>query len=234
MVARTTCLPWALQAQESRSLVKADILPLGRVALPERHPRRARSSVRRRRDARRMSTSLWIQFASVIFAAVAAAGSAGAAAVMYRQMAASATPALSVDLAEVLPRGSLFLTVVNYGGPIKKVSFAAVEGTQACMSFLPPHGFLGPGERARIQLGMDSAGDRAQVAVVYGFDLASRYVYAWAANGQAGRWPARSSRWRRRPTDLSAVQILQRFYPGVADPTTLQQRAIVLMPPAAV
>lgn len=171
------------------------------------------------------------QITSTAFAAVAAVGSAGASWVMYRQWVASSTPALSVDVAEVYPKQTLFLTVVNYGGPIKKVSFAAVEGDQACMSFLPPHGFLGPGEKARLQLGMDSA-DENPVAVVYGFDLGGRYVYAWAANGHNGRWTARSSRWRRRPTDLSAVQILQRFYPDARDPTKLEQRAVVLMPNA--
>jgi hypothetical protein len=170
------------------------------------------------------------QVASTVFAAVAGVGSATAAWVIYRQWRASSTPALSVDLVEVLPKGTIFLNVVNYGGPTKKVSFAVIEGEQACLSFLPPHGFLGPGDSRQVQICVDSAGSQ-QAAVVYGFDLEGRYVHAWAANGTAQRWRARSSRWRRRPTDLSAVSILQRFYPGAPDPTTLELKASVLMPP---
>ncbi len=90
---------------------------------------------------------------------------------------------MSVDVAEVHPKRTLYMTVVNYRGPVKKVSFVAVEGKQACLSFLPPHGFLGPGERARVQLGMESV-DESTIAVVYGFDLAGNNVYAWSANGQ--------------------------------------------------
>ncbi|HTD09467.1 MAG TPA: hypothetical protein VK680_11285 [Solirubrobacteraceae bacterium] len=125
-----------------------------------------------------------------------------------------------------------FMTIVSHGAPVKKVSFVVVEDQQACMSFLPPHGFLTTGERVRLQLGLDAAGSNAQVAVVYGFDLQGRYVYAWAANGQSGRWRARSGRLLRRPTDLSAVQILQRFYPSAPDPTTLEQRPVVRHEPA--
>lgn len=177
-----------------------------------------------------MTTADALQLASTAFAAVAAIGSAAAAWVMYRQWLGGRTPALSIDIAEVHPKRTLYLTVVNYGGPVKKVSFAVVEGRQACVSFLPPHGFLGPGERARMRLGLDSVDERT-IAVVYGFDLGGKNVYAWSANGHTGRWPARSRLWRRRPTDLSAVQILQRFYPQAPDPTTLEQRSVVLMPP---
>jgi hypothetical protein len=179
-----------------------------------------------------MSTTDAIQLASTAFAAVAAVGSAIAAWVMYRQWRAGRTPSLSVDIAEVHPKRTLYMTVVNYGGPVKKVCFAAVEGSQACLGFLPPHGFLGPEERARLQLCMDSV-DESTVAVVYGFDLDGNYVHAWSANRQSGRWPARSRRLRRRPTDLSATQILQRFYPGAPDPTTLELRANVLLPNAS-
>jgi len=178
-----------------------------------------------------VSTLDWTAVISAAFAAIAALGSAGAAFIMLRQWTAQTTPALSVDVAEVFPKRTLYLTIVNFGGPIKKVSFAAVEGCQACLSFLPPHGFLRPGESARLQLHMDSV-DEATIAVVYGFDLSGRYVYAWAANGQAGRWRARSGRWwwNQRPTDLSAVEILQRFYPTAPDPTSLESRASVLVP----
>jgi hypothetical protein len=181
-----------------------------------------------------MSTADTTQVLSTVFAAVAAVGSADAAWVIFRQWTATSTPGVSVDVAKVFPKGTLYLNVVNYGGPVKKVSFAVIEGEQACMSFLPPHGFLGPGERSQLQLGLDGPTEPDApddtVAVVYGFDLASRLVYAWAANGKADRWRARSTFWRRRPTDLSAVQILQRFYPGAPDPTMLEQRASVLMP----
>jgi hypothetical protein len=177
-----------------------------------------------------MSTGDAIQLASTAFAAFAAIGSGVAAWVMYRQWSGSRTPALSVDVSVVFPKRTCYLTVVNYGGPVKKVCFAVVEGAQACMGFLPPHGFLGPGERASLQLGVDADTDDRAIAVVYGFDLDGNTVYAWAANGQNGRWPARSSHLRRRPTDLSAVQILKRFYPDAADPTELEQRATVLVP----
>lgn len=176
-----------------------------------------------------MSTGDAIQLASTAFAALAAVGSGVAAWVMYRQWAGSRTPALSVEISVVFPKRTCFLTVVNYGGPVKKVCFAVVEGAQACMGFLPPHGFLGPNERARLQLGVDADSDDRAIAVVYGFDLDGNTVFAWAANGQNGKWPARSSALRRRPTDLSAVQILHRFYPDAADPTTLEQRATVLL-----
>jgi hypothetical protein len=151
---------------------------------------------------------------------------------MYRQWSASTTPALSVDLALYQPSATTFMTIVNHGAPVKKVSFAVVEGQQACLSFLPPHGFLTAGERVRVQLGLDAADSNAQVAVVYGFDLQGRNVYAWAANGRSGRWRARSGWLLRRPTDLSAVQILQRFYPSAPDPMSLEKRAIVRHEPA--
>jgi hypothetical protein len=35
--------------------------------------------------------------------------------------------------------------------------------------------------------------------------------------------------WNRRPTEMSAVEILQRFYPHALDPTTLELRANVRM-----
>jgi hypothetical protein len=169
-----------------------------------------------------------IQLVSTLFAALAAIGSGTAAWVMYKQWAGTRTPSLSVDIAEVHPKRTLYLTAANYGGPVKKVCFAIIEGEQACLGFLPPHGFLGPGERARLQLGLDASEDTA-IAVVYGFDLDGNTVYAWAANGKSEKWPARTTRWRRRPTDLSAVNILQRFYPGASDPTTLELRASVLV-----
>jgi hypothetical protein len=179
-----------------------------------------------------MSTADTTQVLSTAFAAVAAVGSAGAAWVMHRQWTATSTPGVSVDVAKVFPKGTLYLNVVNYGGPVKKVSFVVIEGDQACMSFLPPHGFLGPGERVQLKLGLDSPNDAPDdsVAVAYGFDLASRFVYAWATNGKAERWPARSTFWRRRPTNLNAVQILQRLYPQAPDPTKLEQRGSALMP----
>jgi hypothetical protein len=127
-----------------------------------------------------------LQLVSTAFAAVAAIGSAVAAWVMYRQWLGGRTPSLSVDVAEVHPKRTLYMTVVNHGGPVKKVCFAAVEGDQACVSFLPPHGFLGPGERARVELCMDSI-EVSTIAVVYGFDLDGKNVYAWSANGNAGR-----------------------------------------------
>ncbi len=175
-----------------------------------------------------MTTGDGIQLVSTVFAALAAIGSGVAAWVMYKQWAGMRTPALSVDIAEVHPKRTLYLTAVNYGGPVKKVCFAIIEGEQACLGFLPPHGFLGPGERARLQLGLDATDDAA-IAVVYGFDLDGNTVYAWAANGKNGKWPARTTRLRRRPTDLSAVNILQRFYPDASDPTTLELRASALV-----
>jgi hypothetical protein len=169
------------------------------------------------------------QLATTAFAAIAAVGSAGAAWVMYRQWSAASTPALSIDLSETQPSGAMFLTIVSYGGPVKKASIAVVEGEQACLGFVPPHGFVAAGERVRLGLPLDSSGNTKQVAVVYGFDLQSRYVYAWAASGRSERWPARSRRFRGAPTDLSAVEILKRFYAGAPDPTTLEQRAVALM-----
>ena len=170
------------------------------------------------------------QLASTVFAAVAALGAAATALLTYRQWSAGVTPALSVDVALYQPSGKLFLTIFNHGGPVKKVSFAVVEGKQATMGFLPPHSFLASGQAARLRLQLDAEADTHQTAVVYGFDLTGHHVYAWAANGQSGRWPARSRRWRRRPTDLTAVQILQRFYPAAPDPMTLEKRASVLVP----
>jgi len=188
-----------------------------------------RASVGGTSHTRAVSTGDAIQLASTAFAALAAIGSGLAAWVMYRQWAGSRTPSLSVDISVVFPKRTCFLTVVNYGGPVKKVCFAVVEGEQACMGFLPPHGFLGPGERAQLELGVDADSDDRAIAVVYGFDLDGNTVFSWAANGKNGKWPARSRRLRRRPTDLSAVQILKRFYPDAADPTTLEQRATVLL-----
>jgi len=176
-----------------------------------------------------MGTGDAIQLTSTLFAALAAIGSGVAAWVMYRQWSGTRTPALSVDISVVFPKRTCYLTVVNYGGPVKKVCFAVVEGARACMGFLPPHGFLGPGERASLQFGVDADTDDRAIAVVYGFDLDGNTVYAWAANGQNGKWAARPSYLHRRPTDLSAVQILQHFYPNAADPSTLEQRATVLL-----
>jgi hypothetical protein len=170
------------------------------------------------------------QVVSTVFAAVAAVAAAITALVVYRQWAATVTPTPSVDTALHLPSRLFVLTVFNHGGPVKKVSFAVIEGNQACLGFLPPHAFLASGQNVRVKLQLDPTEDTGQTAVAYGFDLAGRYVYAWAANGQSGRWPARSRRLRRRPTDLTAAQILQRFYPGAADPMTLEVRASELMP----
>jgi hypothetical protein len=132
-------------------------------------------------------------------------------------------------MAETQPQGILTLTIVNYGGPAKKVSFAVVEGEQSCLGFLPPHAFLAAAETASLRLKLERSGQHNAVAVVYGFDVQSRYVYAWAAGGRSERWPARSGRLRRRPTDLTAVQILQQFYPDAPDPTKLRQCTFELL-----
>ena len=174
-----------------------------------------------------MSAAEVTQLASTIFAAIAAVGSGVAAFVMYRQWLAGTTPALTVDIAQYQPRGIIQMTLVNYGAAVKKVSIAVIEGNQACLAFLPPHGFMSPGERSRLTLGLDPSGKDEMVAVAYGFDVRGDWVYAWAANGQSGRWRARSGRFRRRPTDLSVVSILQRFYPHAPDPMALEKRAVV-------
>ena len=72
--------------------------------------------------------------------------------------------------------------------------------------------------------------DTRQTAAVYRFDLTGRHVLAWAANGQSGRWLARSWGLRRRPTDLSAAQIMPRFYPDAPDPMTLAKCSAALVP----
>jgi hypothetical protein len=133
-----------------------------------------------------------IASADVALGGAMANGSGVAAWVMYRQWSGSRTPALSVDISVVFPKRTCYLTVVNYGGSVKKVCFAVVEGAQACMGFLPPHGFLGPGERATLQLGVDADGDDRAIAVVPGFDLDGDTVYAGpptarTANGQLAR-----------------------------------------------
>lgn len=170
------------------------------------------------------------QVASTVFAAVAAVGSGAAAWVIYRQWSASRTPAVSIDVSE-FNTGAMFLTLVNYGGAAKKVSFAVIEGKQSCMGFLPMHGYLAPGERARLRLGSETTGERKQIAVAYGFDLDGRWVYAWGANGQSLRWRARPGRWRRGVTDESEASILKRLYPGAPDPDELEPRGFALMPP---
>ena len=169
-----------------------------------------------------------IQLASTAFAAIAAVGSAAAAWVMYRQWTISNVPALTVDLAHWQPRNVLALTIVNYGAPVKKVSIAVIEGDQACFAFLPPNGFLGRGERVQLTLGLDPSGGLSMTAVAYGFALNGSRVFAWAASGEEGNWPARSrGLFRRRPTDLTAAAILHRFYPNAPDPISLEKRGIV-------
>ncbi len=170
------------------------------------------------------------QVASTVFAAVAAVGAGTAAWVMYRQWSASRKPAVSIDVSE-FNTGAMFLTLVNYGGAAKKVSFVVIEGKQACMGFLPMHGYLAPGERARLRLACETTGERKQIAAAYGFDLDGRWVYAWAANGQNLRWRARPGRWRRRVTDETEASIVQRFYPGAPDPDELDVSGFTLMPP---
>ena len=167
------------------------------------------------------------QLASTVFAAIAAIGSAVAAWVVYRQWLSGSTPSLTIDLAQYMPSKALVLTVVNFGAPVKKVSVVVIEGDQAVMTFLPPHGFLAAGERVRMTLGLDATDGDRMTAVAYGFDLSGEHVYAWSANGQSGRWRARGRRFRGRPADLSAATILKGFYPDAADPTTLEKRAIV-------
>ncbi len=170
-----------------------------------------------------MSSAEVTQLASTIAAALAAIGSVGAASVMYRQWSASRTPA---QMMSGMPSGRMF---VNYGASAKQVSFVAVHGRQACMEALPPHGFLGPGERARLRLGVDFVDPHEQIAVVYGYDVTSRYVYAWAANGCTQRWQVRSRLWHRGPAEVTALEVLRRFYPKVRDPTTLERRSTVLL-----
>ena len=169
--------------------------------------------------------------ASTTFAAIAAIAAAVTAGLSYRQWNAGVTPGLSVDVALYQPSGKLYLTIVNHGGPAKKVSFAVIEGKQAAIGHLPPHGFLASGQAARLLLSMDADAGTQQTAVAYGFDLTGDRVYAFAANGRSGRWRARSrGLLRRRPTDLRAAQILQRFYPDAPDPLTLEPRGSVLVP----
>jgi hypothetical protein len=63
------------------------------------------------------------------FAGVAALGSAGAAGVLYQQWRVSQTPRLSVDAVATLPRRQVFLSIANYGGPVKKAKYTVIEGT---------------------------------------------------------------------------------------------------------
>ena len=155
-----------------------------------------------------------LALASAVFAAIAAAGSAGAAWVMYRSWAAGVVPAVSLDLAES-PEGVLVLTIHNFGAPAKKLTYAVIEGTNICAESIP-HGFLETGGRVRIKVDMPSAG-RTVIAVAYAFDLSARHFYAWAANGQSGRWRARHGRLWRKPTDATQQDILKRFYPQAPD-----------------
>lgn len=172
-----------------------------------------------------MSAAEVTQIASAVFAALAAAGSAVAAAVMYRQWNASVTPALTIDLSQWQPSGRLFATIVNHGAAVKKASIVAVEGSQACVGFVPLHAFIEAGEKVRLELHVDPASDLGQVAVVYGFDLSGNRVYAWAANGQSGRWRTRNARrCRARSTNLSPVHIFKQFYPSAPDPMSLEKR----------
>jgi hypothetical protein len=165
---------------------------------------------------------------SAVFAAIAAVGSAGAAALMYRQWSDARTPRLNVDVIATMPSGRMFLAIQNYGGPAKKVAFTVIEGEQAAGGVLPPNGHVGPGESARLQLGFDMTEEHKQVAVVYGYDLDGRRVYAWAANGQSRCWRLRGLLAHRG--ELMALDILRAFYPDAPDPTTLQARSVILLP----
>ena len=78
------------------------------------------------------------------------------------------------------------------------------------------------------QLGFDMTEEHKQVAVVYGYDLDGRRVYAWAANGQSRCWRLRGLLAHRG--ELMALDILRAFYPDAPDPTTLQARSVILLP----
>lgn len=114
---------------------------------------------------------------SAVFAVIAAVGSADAAVVMYRQWSDARTSRLNIDVIAMTPSDRMFPSIQN-GGPMKKVAFTVIEGAQAAGGVFPPNGHIGPGESARLQLVFEMTEERKQVAVVYGYDLDGRRIYA--------------------------------------------------------
>ena len=130
---------------------------------------------------------------------------------------------MAVDLVSTFPSGRMQLHVANLGGIVIKAMTLVIEGPQACMGFLPPTAFLRPGEIRIYDLELDATNPDEATAVIYGFDVWRRYVYAWSATGRSHRWPARTG-WLQRSDDRSAIDILHQFYPDAPDPFELELR----------
>jgi hypothetical protein len=181
-----------------------------------------------------MSMTDVVQLTSTGLAAIAAAGSATAAGIMYRQWKASATPLLTIDVGDTLPDGSQVVTITNHGAPARKVQYAVLEGGRVWAGTVPPHGFLQPDTAVRLsvelhELFADTEGGRK--AVVYGFDLTARKVYAWAANGTSRTWRGRPGiiRSGQGMQPLYAATVLTMFYPDCPEGYELEECSAELL-----
>jgi hypothetical protein len=171
-----------------------------------------------------MNTAGWAQVGSAVFTAGAAGSALAAVRQSQREWRASREPSVSVDVVSYFPSGTMQLHVANLGGIVLKAMTVVIEGRQVCMGFLPPTAFLRPGEIRTYNLELDAVDTDEATAVIYGFDARRRFVYAWSANSQSHRWPAKRGRLKSSDT-RSAVDILHQFYPDAPDPFDLELRA---------
>jgi hypothetical protein len=133
-----------------------------------------------------------------------------------------------------LPDGTQVVTIANHGAPARKVQYAVLEKWHVWAGTVPPHGFLQPDTAVQLRIDLDElfadeVGGRK--AVVYGFDLAARKVYAWAANGTSRSWRGRPSivRSGQGMKPLYSHTVLKMFYPDCPESYELEEHSAELL-----